>query len=197
MVFGLVGSPLSCCVRRPKASFWRRFASLFCLVPDSLAGIQTAWAVLRLCLASRKFLSFRYRLMCGRLRVGRGISALCWLVFAPTFLVAPTLSCRAMRGCSPAKSHRWEAVIDTSRKNAERSCASKCRHTMRAEWLNSFTDTDGLVRLEFSRSLDDRFTTFLGGDIFYGSSRGLFGQLSRKNIIHTNLCYFYNTQIII
>ncbi len=56
-------------------------------------------------------------------------------------------------------------------------------HTVRGEWLNSFTDTDGLVRLEFLRRLDDRFTIFLGGDIFYGSSRGIFGQFSERSRI--------------
>lgn len=56
-------------------------------------------------------------------------------------------------------------------------------HTVRAEWLNSFTDTDGLVRLEFSRRLDDRFSIFLGGDIFYGASRGIFGQFSDRSRI--------------
>jgi hypothetical protein len=56
-------------------------------------------------------------------------------------------------------------------------------HTVRAEWLNSFTDSDGLVRLELSRRLDDRFWFFFGGDIFYGSSRGIFGQFSDKSRI--------------
>ncbi|MEQ8773249.1 MAG: hypothetical protein RIC51_10505, partial [Erythrobacter sp.] len=47
-------------------------------------------------------------------------------------------------------------------------------HALRAEWLNSFTDGDGLVRLEMTRRLDDRFSLFLGGDLFYGSGDGIF-----------------------
>jgi len=54
-------------------------------------------------------------------------------------------------------------------------------HSLRAEWLNSFTDADGLVRLDFSRRIDDRFSIFLGGEIFYGSSRGIFGQFSERS----------------
>ena len=54
-------------------------------------------------------------------------------------------------------------------------------HAMRAEWLNSLTDSDGLVRLEFSRRIDDRFAVFLGADIFYGTSRGIFGQFSERS----------------
>jgi len=54
------------------------------------------------------------------------------------------------------------------------------RHALLAEWLNSFTDADGLVRLELVRRLDDRFAIFLGTDIFYGASRGLFGQFSER-----------------
>lgn len=56
-------------------------------------------------------------------------------------------------------------------------------HAVRAEWLNSFTDADGLVRLEFSRRLDDRFSIFVGGDIFYGAARGIFGQFSERSRI--------------
>jgi hypothetical protein len=53
-------------------------------------------------------------------------------------------------------------------------------HALRAEWLNSLTDADGLVRLELVRRLDDRFSIFLGADIFYGTSRGIFGQFSER-----------------
>jgi hypothetical protein len=55
------------------------------------------------------------------------------------------------------------------------------RHALRAEWLNSLTDTDGLVRLELSRRIDDRFAMFLGADIFYGTARGIFGQFSERS----------------
>lgn len=54
-------------------------------------------------------------------------------------------------------------------------------HMVRAEWLNSFTDTDGLVRLELSRRIDDRFSIFIAGDIFYGPRRGIFGQFSDRS----------------
>lgn len=54
-------------------------------------------------------------------------------------------------------------------------------HALRAEWLNSVTDTDGLVRLELSRRIDDRFAIFLGADMFYGTSRGIFGQFSERS----------------
>lgn len=54
-------------------------------------------------------------------------------------------------------------------------------HTVRAEWLNSVTDTDGLVRIELSRRIDDRFAIFLGADIFYGTYRGIFGQFSERS----------------
>jgi hypothetical protein len=54
-------------------------------------------------------------------------------------------------------------------------------HALRAEWLNSLTDTDGLVRLELSRRIDDRFAIFLGADIFYGTARGIFGQFSERS----------------
>lgn len=54
-------------------------------------------------------------------------------------------------------------------------------HAVRAEWLNSVTDTDGLVRLELSRRIDDRFAIFLGADMFYGTSRGIFGQFSERS----------------
>lgn len=57
------------------------------------------------------------------------------------------------------------------------------RHALRAEWLNSLSDGDGLVRVELTRRLDDRFTAFLGGDIFYGTSRGIFGQFSESSRI--------------
>lgn len=55
------------------------------------------------------------------------------------------------------------------------------RHSLRAEWLNSLTDGDGMIRLEVLRRLDDRLSIFLGGDIFYGSARGIFGQFSEKS----------------
>lgn len=61
------------------------------------------------------------------------------------------------------------------------------RHALRAEWLNSLTDGDGLVRLELTRRLDDRFALFLGGDIFYGTARGIFGQFSRESRILSGL----------
>lgn len=54
-------------------------------------------------------------------------------------------------------------------------------HAVRAEWLNSVTDSDGLVRIELSRRIDDRFAIFLGADIFYGTSRGIFGQFSERS----------------
>lgn len=60
-------------------------------------------------------------------------------------------------------------------------------HALRAEWLSSLTDADGLVRLELSRRLDDRFSLFLAGDIFYGSSRGIFGQFSERSRILTGI----------
>lgn len=40
-------------------------------------------AVCRLCQPSRKLLPFRKRPLCGRLSVGKGYSALRWLVVAP------------------------------------------------------------------------------------------------------------------
>jgi hypothetical protein len=56
-------------------------------------------------------------------------------------------------------------------------------HSGRMEWLHSLTDADGLVRLEVSRRLDDRFSLFLGGDLFYGSRDGIFGQFSDRSRI--------------
>lgn len=56
-------------------------------------------------------------------------------------------------------------------------------HALRAEWLNSLTDGDGLVRLELVRRIDERFSVFLGSDIFYGSRRGIFGQFSDRSRI--------------
>lgn len=53
-------------------------------------------------------------------------------------------------------------------------------HELRAEWLNSLTDADGLVRVELVRRLDDRFSIFLGADLFYGKARGIFGQFSEQ-----------------
>jgi len=51
-------------------------------------------------------------------------------------------------------------------------------HSARIEWLHSFTDADGLVRAEIERRLDDQFSIFVGGDLFYGSRDGIFGQFS-------------------
>lgn len=56
-------------------------------------------------------------------------------------------------------------------------------HKARVEWFNSLTDGDGLVRLELVRRLDDRFSLFAGGELFYGPREGIFGQFTDRSRI--------------
>jgi hypothetical protein len=56
-------------------------------------------------------------------------------------------------------------------------------HSARLEWLHSLTDADGLFRMDVSRRLDQQFSLFLGVDLFYGSSDGIFGQFADRSRI--------------
>ena len=51
----------------------------------------------------------------------------------------------------------------------------------RTEWLNSYTDGDGLLRFDLYRTLGERYRIGLGTDIFYGSDDGIFGQFSDRS----------------
>ncbi|MEO1488546.1 MAG: DUF1302 family protein [Pseudomonadota bacterium] len=64
-------------------------------------------------------------------------------------------------------------VITTLR--AQKSFADE-DYNARLEWFSSFTDGDGVLRLELSRRLNDQMSLFVGGDYFYGPRNGLFGQ---------------------
>ncbi len=51
----------------------------------------------------------------------------------------------------------------------------------RTEWLNSYTDGDGLVRFDLYRELGENYRVGVGADIFYGSDDGIFGQFSEQS----------------
>jgi len=48
-------------------------------------------------------------------------------------------------------------------------------------WLHSLKDNDGLLRPKVSYEVRDGVTLYLGFDVFYGTSRGVFGQFDNRD----------------
>ena len=57
----------------------------------------------------------------------------------------------------------------------------------RAEWLNSYTDSDGLIRFDIFKDLGESYRVGVGTDIFYGNSEGIFGQFSDASRLRLQL----------
>lgn len=55
--------------------------------------------------------------------------------------------------------------------------------TPRFIWLHSLNNADGLLRPKISYEIMDDVRIWTGGDIFYGSSQGIFGQFNRNDRI--------------
>ena len=55
------------------------------------------------------------------------------------------------------------------------------RLRLEAIWIHNVNDADGLLRPKLSYELGDGLTVWTGVDVFYGRSRGIFGQFDRSD----------------
>jgi hypothetical protein len=100
-----------------------------------------------------------------------------WYHFAETLLSVQLFQSWALQNASQLERDRLETNLTVL---ARRQLLNE-RLTLETMWIQNLNRGDGLVRPKIRYELRDRLFVWLGFDVFYGKSRGVFGQFDRND----------------